>query len=115
MEESYRSELARGCPAASDDRTFARAAATACAYWLIETTTVALATLPSGDSQWGISTIGERLALRAELFAKLSASVGAYGALAELLSHLVEAVGLASARMPLYPAFGGPALGAAST
>ena len=115
MEESYRSELARGCPAAADDRTFARAAATACAYWLIETTTVALATLPSGDSQWGISTIGERLALRAELFAKLSASVGAYGALAELLSHLVEAVGLASARMPLYPAFGGPALGAAST
>ncbi len=114
MEQSYRSELVRGCPAAADDRSFALAAATGCAYWLIETTTIALLTLPSGDSQWGISTVGERLALRAQLFTELADAVGDYGALANLVSHLVEVLGLTDARMPLYPAFGGPALPAPS-
>lgn len=110
MEESYREELARECRAAVDDQLFTRAAATACAYWLIETTTVALASLPSGDSVWGTSTIGERLALRAELFAELADAAGEYRGLAALLSRLVETLALTDASMPLYPAFGGPEL-----
>lgn len=108
MEEAYRSELVRGCPAAKDDAAFAIAAATATAYWLIETTTVALAAMPFRDWQWGISTIGQRLALRVALFTELSEQTGSYRALAALLARLVDLLGLADQHMPLYPAFGGP-------
>ena len=69
-----------------------------------------VASLPSGDFTWGISTIGERLALRAELFAQLAGEVGEYAALAALVVRVVETLGLTDTRMPLYPAFGGPAL-----
>ena len=107
MEESYRSELVRGCPAAEDDAAFAIEAATATAYWLIETTTAALSTTPFRDFAWGTATVGERLAHRAKLFAKLADETGSYGALAALLTSLVDSLGLADADMPLYPAFGG--------
>ena len=110
MQDSYRVELARGCPAAADDEAFELAVATATAYWLIETTTVALPALRSGDSLWGLSTNGERLALRAERFAQLAEQTGHYRALAALLVRVVETLNLSAARMPLYPAFGGPAV-----
>jgi len=108
MEESYRAELARGLPAAKDDPAFAGEVLTAIAYWLIETITVALAEPPFRDFQWGISTIGQRLALRVALFAELADEVGTYRALASVLTGLVDLLGLAAEEMPLYPAFGGP-------
>ncbi|MGH3995240.1 MAG: hypothetical protein ACRDSN_22595 [Pseudonocardiaceae bacterium] len=98
----------RAYPAAAEDKTFIDAMAAACAYWLIETTTVALATLPSGDSIWGTSTIAERLALRAHTFAEIAEETGRYGALAALVLRTLETLGLADTSMPLYPAFGGP-------
>lgn len=108
MEEGYRSELVLGCPAAEDDGRFAGEVVAATAYWLVESTTVALSTMPFRDFAWGTSTIGQRLALRAALFAELSAGTGSYPALSALLSRLVEVLGLADEEMPLYPAFGGP-------
>jgi hypothetical protein len=108
MEEGYRAELIRGCPAAEDDAAFVEAVVTATAYWLIETTTVALSERPFRDFQWGISTLGQRLALRVALFAELTEEVGKYGALAAVLTRLVDILGLAASEMPLYPAFGGP-------
>ena len=110
MLDSYRSELVRGCPIAADDAMFGLATLTACAYWLIETTTVALASVPTGDSVWGISTIGQRLALRTELFSELVRETGELDGLATTLTRLVEILDLKGQRMPLYPAFGGPAL-----
>ena len=56
----------------------------------------------------GTSTIGQRLALRAALFAELAADSGSYLALSGLLTRLVEVLGLADEEMPLYPAVGGP-------
>jgi hypothetical protein len=110
MEAAYRSELVRSCPAARDDAAFAIEAATATAYWLVETTTVALAVVPFRDVQWGVSTVGQRLALRVARFARLSEEIGAYRALAALLVRLLDVLGLADRQMPLYPAFGGPAI-----
>jgi hypothetical protein len=108
MEDGYRSELVRGCRAAEDDAAFAVEVATATAYWMIETTTMALSTLPVGDVQWGISTIGQRLALRVALFDELTDEIGCYRDLAALLLRLRDLLGLANEEMPLYPAFGGP-------
>ena len=108
MEEGYRSELVRGCPAAEDDAAFASEAVSATAYWLIETTTVALSATPSPDSMWGTSTIGQRLAHRGALFAELAQETGSYQGLAALITRLVDLLGLVDERMPLYPAFGGP-------
>lgn len=108
MEEAYRSELVLGCPAAKDDARFAGEAVAATAYWLIETTTVAISTMPFRDFVWGTSTIGQRLALRTALFAELAADSGSYLALSALLTRLVDVLGLADEEMPLYPAFGGP-------
>ena len=108
MEEGYRAELVRGCPAATDDAAFAIEAVTATAYWLIETTTVALRAMPFRDFEWGTSTIGQRLTLRVALFAELTDEVGSYRGLAALLMRLVDLLGIAEEEMPLYPAFGGP-------
>lgn len=108
MEDGYRSELLVGCPAAEDEARFAAEAVAATAYWLVETTTIALSTTPFRDFVWGTSTIGQRLALRAALFAELAVDSGSYLALSALLTRLVEALGLADEEMPLYPAFGGP-------
>jgi hypothetical protein len=47
MEEAYRAELVRGFAVAADDEAFAAESAGAIAYWLIETTTAALATTPN--------------------------------------------------------------------
>ncbi|MDQ6803612.1 MAG: hypothetical protein M3065_01315 [Actinomycetota bacterium] len=110
MEQAYRSELVRGCPAAGDDAAFATAALTAAAYWMVETTTLALSTMPFRDFQWGISTIGQRLAHRVSLFAKISEQAGSYQALAALLARLVAVLGLAEEQLPLYPVFGGPTM-----
>ncbi len=78
MEQAYRSELVLGCPAAEDDAAFAIETVTATAYWLIETTAVALSSTPFRDFQWGISTIGQRLAHRVALFAELADEAGSH-------------------------------------
>ncbi len=107
MEQAYRSELVRGCPAAEDDAAFAIQTVTATAYWLVETTTIALSSTPFRDFQWGTSTIGQRLAHRVALFAELTHEAGSYQDLAALLTRLVDRLDLADQQMPLYPAFGG--------
>lgn len=58
----------------------------------------------------GISTIGQRVAHRVSLFAKISEQAGSYQALAALLARLVAVLGLAEEQMPLYPVFGGPTI-----
>lgn len=108
MEAAYRSELIRACTAAKDDGAFASEAMTATAYWLIETTTVAVGSMPFSDFTWGTATIAQRLALRVALFAEAAEETASYGALAGLLTRLVDALGIADEEMPLYPAFGGP-------
>ena len=108
MEEAYRAELVAGYPEAADDSTFATGALTACAYWLVETATVALGAHPFRNRVWGISTVGQRLASRTAVFAGMTNTAGRYRALAGVLSRLVDVLGLEAEDMPLYPAFGGP-------
>ena len=109
METAYRAELVAGYPEAADDATFATEALTACAYWLVETATVALGAHPFRNRPWGIATVGQRLAYRVALFAEMTDTAGRYRALAGLLSRLVEVLRLDAEDLPLYPAFGGPA------
>lgn len=108
MQDSYRSELVRGCPAARDDATFTAATAAACACWLIETTIWELPRATGHDDGWGISSVGQRLAHRTARFTELAEATGDYRALAALLGRVVEGLGTADEEMALYPAFGGP-------
>ena len=63
---------------------------------------------------WGTWTIGQRLALRAALFADVAEAAGRFLALAGLLARVVDVLGLAGEQMPPYPAFGGPPVAAAA-
>lgn len=109
MAAAYRAELVAGCPEAADDSTVSDEALRACAYWLVETATVALTARPFRDRTWGISTVGQRLASRAGVFRGMTDAAGRYRELASVVSRLAAVLDLDADDMPLYPAFGGPA------
>ena len=104
LEGTYRRELARGCPAAADDRLFDQAYAAACAAWLL----VILRAAGRPDSRWGIASVQQRLIHRAERVARVCAERRCLPAVADLAASVADWV---RARLPeleplpLYPAF----------
>jgi hypothetical protein len=108
-EAAYRAELARGCPAATDDRLFAQAAAIACAYWAIGFLSwMPFAEVLAADRQWGSATVRQRFILFAELFAQAAEEAGyleALGATFGVLATRLRQLWPEAADTPLYPAF----------
>ena len=106
-ESVYRSELIKGCTAASDDRLFNRALVTACAYW----TLFALDFIPQlwdEDRPWGISSFRQRMVTRFELLARTTEEFGylqALGGLSSALANKLKALWPDLEPMPLYPPF----------
>lgn len=108
MEAAYRSELAKGCPAAGDDTIFLPALAAACAFWAIGTLAWGLEGALKEDGRWGISTVRQRHPLRLENFARIAERAGTLPALAEtcrtLAAHLRN-LWPETEPMPFYSAF----------
>lgn len=110
METSYRMELAKGCPAAYDDRLFAQAVAAACAYWTIDDCRFLHRHLEK-DWQWspGLATARQRFLLRfniAREAIEASAYLQAIGKTFERIAgRLRELLPPEADQMPYYPAF----------
>ena len=106
MEQVYRRELAKGCPAALDDETFNRTLAEACTWQMMSS--LFLDVLKE-DDRWGISTHRQRALLRLNKAAEISQEMGhleALGATAgDLAETLRQAWSMELDDMPLYPAF----------
>jgi hypothetical protein len=114
MESAYRAELARGCPAAQDDLLFGPAVVEACAYWtlrLCSRNPRTILELLDQDREWGISTIRQRVLLRAGILEQLTAESGHLVALgatfADIAAKLRTRWPAEADAMPYYPAFRG--------
>ncbi len=110
METRYRMELAKGCPAAHDDRLFAQAVAAACAYWTINDCRFLHRHLEK-DWQWspGLATARQRFLLRftvAREAIETSEYLQAIGKTFERMAgRLRELLPPEADQMPYYPAF----------
>jgi hypothetical protein len=110
METSYRMELAKGCPAAHDDRLFAQAVAAACAYWTIDDCRFLHRHLEN-DWQWspGLATARQRFLMRFDVAREAieaSAYLQAIGKTFERIAdRLRELLPPEVDQMPYYPAF----------
>ena len=114
FERTYRAELARGLPAAADDRRFERALVAACGYWFVVHANWRLiqgldAAAEPAHTQRGLLLPDQRahVLLRAESFIAAARAYGHLEALAELAAQIVTRLRL---RQPLrgvlrYPAF----------
>jgi hypothetical protein len=108
MEQVYRTELVRSCPAAQDDRIFATAVAHLCGYWLIHTLARLLERGLDEDSIWGIATVRARIVARLQSFITTSTTTNQLPALRSTANVLLEYL---HTRWPdtqplaLYPAF----------
>ena len=112
MESAYRAELARGCPAAQDDQLFGRAVVEACTYWTLRLCSgdrSAILRVMDEDFEWGISTVRQRVLLRAGILEQLTAEsrhLVALGATFADIAATLRARWPAEAdAMPYYPAF----------
>jgi hypothetical protein len=108
LEAAYRVELARGCPAAEDDGVFGKALAEMCAAWFVLTVGEGLSRTLEHDEQWGISSVRQRVPLRAGNFARVAERSHQLPALSGLASRIAERATARwgdEAKMPLYPAF----------
>lgn len=111
MERSYRAELARGCPAAQDDRSFENALVVMSGSWLVSTLADLLGRAIDEDLEWGITTLRPRILARLEAFV---AAATAFDDPLPALRGTAEALLAPLARrwpdgspLPLYPAFRG--------
>ena len=110
MEAGYRMELAKGCPAAHDDRLFAQAVAAACAYWTIDDCRFLHLHLKQ-DWQWspGLATARQRFLLRFDVAREAieaSEYLQAIGkTLEQVAGRLRELLPPEADQMPYYPAF----------
>jgi hypothetical protein len=114
MESAYRAELARACPAAQDDQRFGRAVVEACAYWTLRQCSHnmrSILQLMDEDFEWGISTVRQRVLMRAGILEQLTAERGYLAALgatfADLAAKLRARWPADADAMPYYPAFRG--------
>jgi hypothetical protein len=108
LEALYRAELARGCPAASDDMLFARAVVEACAYWTLATFRWAIPAVLESDDEWGTTTLRPRVLFRLDVLAEIAASAGhlkALGATAAALAAALRRRWPDLPELPPYPAF----------
>ena len=108
MEQVYRAELVRGCPAAQDDRIFAIAQAHLCGYWLIHTLARLLERGLNEDVIWGIATLRPRITARLQSFITTTTTANQLPALRNTANALLDYL---HTRWPdtqplaLYPAF----------
>ncbi|WAS96422.1 phosphotransferase [Nannocystis punicea] len=108
VERSYRAELARGCPAAQDDRLFESALAVMSGYWLIASLAWLLERAIEADSDWGIATTRSRILARLEAFITAATAFDRLPALRGTADALLEQLHRRwpeSQPLPLYPAF----------
>ena len=110
MEQTYRDELARGCPAAADDTLFSHAVAEACVRWALNMCRFPpLATLLEQDREWGISTVRQRHILRFPIVERTTAEFGHLEALGAVFGAMGAELSALWAEdvepMPVYPAF----------
>jgi hypothetical protein len=110
VEAAYRAELARGCPAASDDALFTRELVKACANWALASFEFYAEVGPfwEHDGAWGTSTTRQRAITRLELLAETTAEFGmleALGTTAALLARRLREQWPEVEPMQEYPAF----------
>nr|WP_276604971.1 phosphotransferase [Nannocystis sp. RBIL2] len=107
VERTYRAELARGCPAAHDDRSFESALAAMGGYWLIVSLGWLLERAIAEDAPWGIASTRSRILARLEAFvaAATSERLPALRGTAEALLEALQRRWPEALPLPLYPAF----------
>jgi hypothetical protein len=110
VEAIYRAELAKGCPAAADDRLFNRELVKACANWSLASFEfyTEVGTFWEQDGAWGTSSTRQRAIARLELLAETTAEFGmleALGATAATLAQRLRALWPELEPMAAYPAF----------
>ena len=110
MEEAYRAELVKGCPAAADDRLFYRAVVDACALWMLDWYhEFPLAQLLEQDRMIVTSTVRQRFLMRSEILARTTEEFGHLEAFGEtvraIATKLSEVWTPDEYAMPYYPAF----------
>jgi hypothetical protein len=110
MTDAYRTELARGCPAALDNDRYARAEAEACVFWLILLCHLnSLTEMIDEDWRWGTAGIRQRLLTRLEVVAEVTTEAGHLPAIGEAAGAMARELHRRwdgeVEQMPLYPAF----------
>ncbi len=110
MEQAYRTELARGCPAALDDQRYNRAVAEACVFWMILLCHWhPLRDLLDEDREWGTGTIRQRLLVRLAVATGTTATAGHLTAIGEMAGTMATVLhqrwDADLAPLPLYPSF----------
>jgi hypothetical protein len=108
MEAVYRTELAKGCSDAQEDRIFERAVVEACGFWLFNTLGRHLDGALEADHTWGIATMRQRLLARLEAFVDVAEDVDQLPGLRGTASRVLEELAKrwpGTDPLPLYPAF----------
>lgn len=107
VEGTYRAELARGCPAARDDRAFESALTMMGGYWLIVSLGWLLERAIEEDAPWGIASTRSRILARLEAFvaAATSGRLPALRGTAEALLETLQRRWPEALPLPLFPAF----------
>ena len=109
LDEIYRRELAKGCPAAHDDERYGRAMVEACAYWTLRTTGWHLPGALKEDEQWGIASLRQRVLAHLRAFAETSAEFNDHlpviAGTCRQLAQRLQALWPEVEEMPLFPAF----------
>lgn len=112
MEQAYRVELVRGCPAAADDRLFHEAVVEACVFWMLQSKKMLppLTQMLERDRHLVGATDRERFLLRFQMAAQVSEQYGhleALGVTALAISNRLQTLWPEAIKMPYYPAFCG--------
>ncbi len=109
MEAAYRTELVKGCPAATDDTLFYRAVVEACAYWLLKSCSwIPLSKVLESDRIIIAASDRQRFLTRTDIFAQASEQFGhleAIGATMRTLATKLHARWPETEEMAYYPAF----------
>jgi hypothetical protein len=109
MQTTYRTELARGCPAASDNTLYYSAVAEACVYWMIQWyQMVPLPIVLNKDRHIAAATDRQRYLQRSNIVAQTTEAVGhmeALGTTMRAMTSKMRALWPDVEEMPYYPAF----------
>lgn len=109
MQTTYRTELSRGCPAASDNTLYSSAVAEACVYWMIQWyQMVPLPIVLNKDRHIAAATDRQRYLQRSAIVAQTTEAVGhmeALGATIRAMTSKMRALWPDVEEMLLYPAF----------
>jgi hypothetical protein len=108
MEDTYRTILSQRCLAAQDDRIFESALVKICGFWLLHTLARHLESALKKDSNWGISTIRQRILARLEVFITTAQALHQLPALCGTVNRLLDLLQQrwrGTPSLPDYPAF----------